>query len=60
MNYRQNDRLYNLIRGAERRERNDDHLSLEERREIVELHREVYPNEELSGDVNDDFVRLVF
>ena len=59
-NKEQQDRLHKLIREAEEREYNDDHLNSEERREIVELYKELHPDDELRGELDEDFVRIVF
>jgi len=50
------DRLNNLIRHAV----DDDHLEQEERIEIINLHRELNPDFVSSGDIDRDFVDIIF
>lgn len=54
-------KLDRLIEKAVRREQNDDHLSREERQEIVDLFKEVGndPFVVLTGDLDDDFVSII-
>lgn len=54
--------LERRIREAEGRERNDDHLSTQERQELVNLFRIERPDvaRELSSNLDEAFVTIVF
>ena len=45
---------------AEERELDDHHLTTKERREIVDLYCEHYPEFKRTNDVHEDFVKILF
>lgn len=55
-----NSNLNQLIRNAQIREGNDDHLSNEERQEIVNIYSQENPEFISSNDLDQDFVNIIF
>lgn len=49
-----------IIENARQREINDDHLSTEERGRIIETYAEYNQNFERSGDIDRDFMDIIF
>ena len=52
--------LQRLIARAAKREENDDHLSNEERKKIVDMWNEIYPDQKKTGNMTDAFIDIIF